>query len=362
MKNRRIQIVIGTGLGIFLVWFLFRGTDWEKVLEAIGRADKGWLAVSFGAVIVSFYMRVLRWGYIVRTAKPVSFRHLFSATQIGFLANFTLPARAGELIRALVLSRLTAIPVSKSIAFVALDRVTDLFGLLAVMLIAVLSFDSEKPIRLPEGIEVPDWGKPLLEPGAVSQAAFIAGFIMVGIILSFVVLYLNQRLALRVSDAIVGVVSKKLANRVHDMLQHFADGLHIFRSVGDMGKSLFYSMLTWSMAIVCYGGAVYAFLPSAPWHTAFLMTTFLSLAISLPGAPGFIGQFHLGVMLGLYIAVGDVELEVAKAIAILTHLFNLIPVVLIGLYCLMREQLGLLELQRESKERSPGELQPDEST
>jgi hypothetical protein len=362
MKNRKFQIVFGTALGIFLVWFLFRDTDWQKVWQATLQADKLWLSFAFSTIFISFFTRVQRWSYIVRTAKPVSFRHLFSSTQIGFLANFTLPARLGELIRAIVLARLAHLPVSKCFAFVALDRVTDLFGLLAVILVAVLAFRPEAGIQLPEGINIPEWGQRLLGPDVVNQAAMGFVVLMLGVLGAFVLLYLNQRLALRISDAVVGVVSKKLAERVHDMLQHFADGLHVFRSVGDMSKSLFFSLLTWFLAILGMGAAAYAFVPDIPWYTPFLMVTFLSVAITLPGAPGFIGQFHFGIMFGLYISVPTVEPDVAKAVAILAHIFNLIPVALTGLYCLLREQMGLLELQRETEEVAPGDLQPEESS
>src|SRR5690606_14395379 len=101
-------------------------------------------------VVLSFYVRILRWKYVVRATAPASFRSMFSATQIGFLANFTLPARAGEFIRPLVLSRLVGIPFSKSLALTSLDRVTDLFGLVAVMIVAGLAFQPTESVPVPK--------------------------------------------------------------------------------------------------------------------------------------------------------------------------------------------------------------------
>ena len=42
--------------------------------------------------------------------------------------------------------------------------------------------------------------------------------------------------------------------------------------------------------------------------------------------------------------------DVAKAYAIVLHLMQLPPVFILGIYCLMREQMGLLQLQSEGEE------------
>ncbi len=103
--KKAVQIIVGLVIGALLLWWVFRDTDWAEVGTALGAVHWGWLAVATLFVLFSFITRILRWRYIVRTAKPVSFRSMFSATQIGFMANFILPGRAGEVIRALVLSR-----------------------------------------------------------------------------------------------------------------------------------------------------------------------------------------------------------------------------------------------------------------
>lgn len=347
--KKKLQIVVGLLLGVFLVWFVFRGTDWAKVGTAIAGAHWGWLAVSFLAVVASFFTRTQRWAYIVRTSKPVPYRTLFNATQIGFLANFTLPARAGEVIRALVLGRREKIPFSKCVAFVALDRVTDFFGLFAVLLVTILFFHPTEAVKLPAGMEIPAWAEPLLQPGYVRLGAEFTGLVLGVLVGSLVLIYANQRLAVRLCHAVVGVVSKGLAQRLGEMIVHFAEGLHIFRSWRDMARAIGWSLLTWSLSGLCYWAIVLAFGLSAPWYSAFVILALLSIAITLPGAPGFIGQFHIGIILPLVLVVPNIEKDVASAVAILSHLVNLGAVVLVGLYSLQQEHLGLLALQQEGE-------------
>ncbi|MFP4500908.1 MAG: lysylphosphatidylglycerol synthase transmembrane domain-containing protein [Candidatus Hydrogenedentota bacterium] len=347
--KKRLQIVLGGALGAFLLWLLLRDVDWSQLGSALLRANWGWITVSLVFVVVSFFARVQRWKYIVRTAGPVSFRHMFSATQVGFLGNFVLPLRAGEPIRALMLSRLAKVPVTRSLAFVALDRVTDLFGLLAVVLLTALAFHPEQDIHLPASIlERP------IPADMVSTLATQVALVSVLMVGALVVLYIQQRRVLRISDRVLGTVSTRLAAGIHDMLQHFADGLHVFRSAGDMAKAIAWSLTTWCTFAVSYGSVLFAFDLSLPWFAPFLLLTFLAVAISIPGAPGFIGQFHFAIAVSIY-ALADpsamsAETLQAKAVgaALVAHVVNVVPVVSIGLWCLWREQMGLLELRREN--------------
>lgn len=342
--KKTIQLAIGLAVGGLLLWLVFRGTDWAKVWAALGEARWGWLALAVAAIVASFYTRVQRWSYIVRTAGPVSFRHMFSATQIGFFANFTLPGRAGEVIRALVLCRLAGLPFSRCFAFVTLDRVTDLFGVIAVMLIAALMFRPGDAIVLPPSL----YAEPI--PGnivPVVAATTIAA--VAGVIAALVLLYLNQRLALRMAGALCGLVSARLAEKAVAMLGHFADGLHVFRSAGDMAKSIGWSLITWFMFALSHYFTFEAFGLTYPWYAPYVVLAFLAVAIALPGAPGFIGQFHIAMVASLTVMIPAIDQDQLAALAILSHLLNLAPVAISGLWCLYREQFGLLELQRESE-------------
>jgi uncharacterized protein (TIRG00374 family) len=371
LRNTVVYLIAG-----LLLWYLFRDTDWLGLTAAIRDAHWGWLALSVSLVVAAFFTRVQRWSYIVRSVKPVSYRHLFSATQIGFLGNFTLPGRVGELIRAVVLSRLSGLPLSKCFAFLALDRVSDLFGLLAVMLIAVIAFRPDADIVLPKEI----WSEPIPRDAIVNGALLTAG-VLVAIVVAFVLLHVNQRFALAVSDWLTRTAGRALSamlraltctlparyaarllkaaehaevldTRAHAMLQHFADGMHVFRSARDIVKSLLFTGLTWMLGLLSYVCVVWAFgLGSEmPWYTGFMIMTLLTLFISVPGPPGFVGTFHVGIVGALVVSNPQVDLSVAKAVAIVAHLINLLAVVLVGLYCLHRERMGLLELRKEIAE------------
>ena len=351
--KRGIQALVGLVLGIVLVWLVFRGTDWAKVGDAIRTMDMRWFLVSLVPLWLSFFFRVQRWTYIVRASQPVSYRHLFAATQIGFLANFTLPGRVGDLLRGLVLTRLTGIPLSKTIAMVALDRATDLFGLIIVILVSIVAF------RPPDGVSIPAETFGTEAPISFSAGQFQAGAAAVGVLMiavigALVILYLNRALMLRISDAIVGRISRGLAGRLRAMIEHFADGLHIFRSPADMARALGWSVLTWGCSIAVLIVLFKAFHIDAPWYASFVMLSLLSVFIAAPGTPGLVGQYHVPLVLGLAMLVPATNVDHARAFAIVAHLNNLPPIILMAAYALATEHLGILQLGREGLKADPG--------
>ncbi len=358
--RRFLAITISLGVTALLIAWLFRDTDWPALGEALSQVHVGWLLAAKGLVWLSFFLRVQRWSYIVRATEPASFRAMFSATQIGFLANFALAYRAGEIIRAFILSRLTPIPFVKGMALVTLDRVTDVIGLVVVLLMAVAAFHYMGAVYIPAELLVGQ--EPfLVPPGMVQIATAVTVGLTVGLIAMLSLLYVNQDLAVRISDRCLGFVSQGLARRVHRMLMQFAQGLHIFRSPSDMAKSVCFSLLTWGCFVLSVYFFLWAFHIEAPWYTPFVVQALLAVAIVVPIAPGFVGQFHFGIVAGLLLAAPHVSMATAQAVAITAHLMNLIPVFLAGLFCLWLEHLGLFDLRRESMEAEaalhPGDQQ-----
>jgi hypothetical protein len=306
----------------------------------------GWVLAAQVPIWASFWLRIFRWKYIVRAVHPATFRSMFSATQLAFLVNFTIGLRLGEFVRPLVLSRLSKMPFSKSLAVSTLDRVTDLIGLLAVMLVAVLAYRPKTDIALPSGIfgleNPPTIPKSIVVAGGEGTAVMLAVIIM-----TLVLLYWKQELVLRVTRRVLGVVSTRLADWACHLFEQFAEGLHVFRSAGDMSKSLAFTGLTWGCFLLSYVTFMRAFSLDFPWYAPFVVQCVLALFVSAPGVPGMLGQFHIPIVGGLLMTVPDITLPDAVAFAIVAHVSNMIPITILGLYSLYREGFGFFELSKE---------------
>ncbi len=345
--KKKLQIAAGCAIGVFLFWYLFRDTDWSEVWRTLKSAHMGWLLLSLLVILLGFFIRVWRWGYIVNPVTPTPFWRLFSATQIGFLGNFVLPARVGEVIRALALSRSQKMPLPKTMAFVAVDRITDLFGLIAVFLVTLAVFHPEQDVYLPEELRGL-YGGPISQ-GMIRGALFsMTGVLAVGAAI-MMVLILRKQWFLSLSDAVLGRVSTRLASLAHTIFDHFTEGMQVLTHGVDLAKASGVSLLLWGSFALSHVFVYKAFAIDVPWYTPFVMLSLLSVFISIPGPPGFVGPFHAGVVGGLILVNPEINLNIARAIALFAHLFNLVPIVIVGAICLSFERLELRSLSRESE-------------
>ncbi len=355
--KKKIQIIVGCAIGLFLLWYLFKDTDWGEVWLTLRAARLGWLFLGLMTILISFLIRIWRWHYIVNPVAAVPFWRLFSATQIGFLGNFVLPARVGEIIRAVALSRSQKIPLPKTMAFVAVDRMTDLFGLVAVFVVTLVAFRPAQDVYLPEDLRNLYDGP--ISQGMIRSAVFTMTVVLLSGTALMMALFARKDFFLALSDAILGRVSKRLAQVVHTLFAHFAEGMQVLTSAGDLAKATGVSLLLWVFFALGPFCTYTAFGLDMPWYTPFVMLSLLAVFISIPGPPGFIGPFHAGGVGGLILVDPEVNLNTARAIAIFAHLFNLIPIVIIGVVCLSFERLDFRELSRESEEIAESDHAPE---
>jgi hypothetical protein len=333
----------GLLLGLGLLWLLFRGTDGAALAAALGEVDVGWLVVAQGLLWAVSLVRVQRWAYVVRAVQPASFRHLLSATQIGLLTNYTVPARLGDLARAWVLSRLVQLPIARALAMVTLDRVNDVIGLLTVVFVAGLALGSESRAELPPGT----FGNaaPIgLSAAVVSAAASALAGGALAASLGLILFYARREQVLRSVRGALGWASERLAGRTVALLGHFADGLDVLRSRADLARAVVWSILGWLTDTVAVAAILAAFGIAFPWYAPFVVMALVAVSTAVPVAPGVVGQFHVAAVAGLLLAVPELEPTRAKAVAIVAHLSNLVPIAALGAWCLFRERLGLAQV------------------
>jgi len=345
---------VGVGVTVLLIWVLFRSANWSEIASSIRNIHWTWFIAAQLPLALSFPARVQRWSYIVRATDPVSFRDLFSSTQIGILANFTLPARAGEAIRALALTRLAQIRFSKTLAFVTLDRVTDLFGLITVIAVSTIAF---RPLK--DVVVSPDtFGTSkaiVFGTDDIRIGAQIAGIVTVGIVSTLALLYFRRDDILALAEVVLSHISRRLADIAGSILRVFADGLAVFRSPAELAKSIAWSFITWGLAMVSMTCLLEAFAIDYRWYTPFVIQSVLAVFIAAPSTPGFVGQFHIPIVLGLVFTVPQIDSDTAKAFAIVYHLIQLPPVFLLGFACLLGEGMNLFQLRSEGDEYSQGD-------
>ncbi len=337
--KRLIYILVGIGISAVLIWALFRNINFSELVGALRDANYWWLIPNIVMIVVTMYQRALRWRAMVAPIKRVEFRHLLSATCIGFMANNVLPLRLGEFVRAYALSaRDKAVTKSASLATIFVERMV--FDLVALLLIfgGVLYFSH---LSLDE-----DMQRGLMIAIAIA---------LIGIVL-MVALAMKPSQAGRLLTRYLFFVPDTFKQTLEGVVIKFSRGLEFLTNYKSVASVGFQTMLIWLLMGFSNIFVFKAFGLDLPLDAAYVVLVVVSISILVPSSPGYVGVYHAGAVWSLmHYGVGR---EAALSCALVLHAAQYIVVTLMGFYFLRKEHLSLKRLEEEATETEMEELPP----
>jgi len=318
-RGRLLKIVLGLAVSAVLIVYLF----WHADLRAIGArlADTHWgfLAASIVLNLGSLWARSRRWGYLFPPgARPSG---LFNAVMIGYMANNLLPLRAGEVVRAYVVTR-RGQRFWTTVTTMVVERVLD--GLAIGLLLASLFL----LIPIPRELE---WAALVFLSVDLALIAFLGVF----------------ALAPARCKGLVRVLTKgrqALASRVERLLDTFDAGLAGVRTPRHFLPMLGWSCAIWGALVVSIWAGFRAARLDLPLVAAWTTLGFLGLGVSLPSSPGFVGVVQAAVVTALRLF--GVPYDDALSFSLLLHVSQFVPVTVWGLGLLFVEHVSLAEAVR----------------
>lgn len=320
---------LGMGVSAVLVFFLFRGIDYHKLWEASSHANLYLWVPAFLIQYLLIFIRALRWQYLMGHIKKIGVGSLFSATTIGFMANNLLPARMGEFVRAYVIGTKEGVSVTSSFATIVVERIFDMITVLLLAMAVFLFFE------LPGGVsEI----KEMVKGGAYGLIVVI-----IAAVLFLYVLVRYREKCLSLVRGILRPFPERLQEQSVLFLGSLASGLEIVKGKRPLFMVSIYSILNWLVSAVPIYIITISFGFMLPFSSALLILVLLAFAVSVPSSPGFVGPFHYAVYIGLgFYGVGKEE---AIGMAIVLHLAQFVPLVVLGLFLVWREKLSFSKIK-----------------
>lgn len=346
-KNRPLRVVLSLGLAALLLVLFLRTLDFAAVGRAIAAAHAGWLllAIACGLVATPLF-RSWRWGFLLRKAGRPSFWDLNSATSIGFAASTLLPARAGEIVRPVALSKTAGLPVAPCLASIALERLIDLVTCVSLFVFYALGWAPEMTGDAA--------GRFLL----LRRSAIVAGAgTLVGLaILAF--LATKPERTDRFVKPLLRPLPARLGARLEAILLSFLDGLGALGSVRNVAVVAASSLVLWLLISVQLHATLRAFDLVFPFPVAFFVLTWAILGLFIP-TPGGVGGYHTAVAYALTGFYG-VSKNTAAAFALVAHALSFVPITLVGLVFLAAGGFSLRSLaDGPTPSSSPSPTPPD---
>src|SRR6185436_16026570 len=103
----------------------FHDFEWDRFLEDLNYINWGWVAVAVFFDVASYACQGARWSYVLRPLESLSVYRATQAVYVGLFTNEILPLRGGEIIRAFLVYKWTAVPFSVVLSSVAIERLLD---------------------------------------------------------------------------------------------------------------------------------------------------------------------------------------------------------------------------------------------
>jgi uncharacterized protein (TIRG00374 family) len=327
----RVRTVLILLLTVGLLWFFLRNADMAQVWAEMRRARPGLLLAAVLVTGLTYALRALRWQYVLAPLGKTHYANAFRATVIGFAATFLLPARAGEVIRPLILARREGLPATATFATIVLERLMDMVTVLALFAVFVLTADPATMSAHPAHLARVQAGG--LLAAAVAAAAMTTAFVAAGH---------PERLgrwALRIEH----VLPARLARMVAKFVESFTQGLGVMRQPRRLLVSLALSVPLWLSIAAGIWLTSLAFHITFPYVGSFLVMTILVVGVAMP-TPGAVGGFHAAYQIAVQSFFGAPD-DRAIGAAIVLHAVSFLPVTLLGLFFMAREGLSLSRAQ-----------------
>jgi uncharacterized protein (TIRG00374 family) len=277
--GKAIRNILITAFAGLLLYLALRGLDLRAFTAALTGMDMRWLGVAVGLQFLAFLARSLRWNMLLSPRAGSHPAIAFFGEMVGYVGNAVLPARAGEALRAVMVSRRLGIDLPFTLGTIAVERVADAVMVSGFAAIAMLWVS-----------EIPAW---LM----AAPAAFGGSGIGILLVLAFLA-PLDHAVFPHLRRLAHGA---KLVDKMGAILDGIALGAHVLidrpvRVVPYVGVTV----LSWAVLSLLMVTMAHAFGHNLNTAQGLLFAAGLALSSGLPSTPGYLGVFQ-------YVAVTVLE-------------------------------------------------------
>ena len=313
---------LGMLISILFIWLALRGLRLEKFWDTVQQANYIWLLPGVAVYFVAVWVRAWRWHYLLGPIKKIPTKTMFPITTIGYMGNNIYPARAGEVLRAVILKRKEQVPVSASLATIIVERIFDGVVMLAFVF-----------VNLPELAKLTGASGFV---GNIQQVAVIGTGVFLGALGIFLLAAMFPQVTARFGQWFINrFLPERLREKVSNIMHKFLDGLASLRSPFNVLMVFFTSVIIWLLETGKYWFVMHAFPFQVSFFALMLMNGIVNLATTIPSAPGYIGTFD-APGIAVLTAYG-VDQATAAGYTLVLHVALWLPITLLGAYFLARE-------------------------
>ncbi len=318
-----------------MLWYVPLTEVWSSVT----RINLAIVFAAMFAAVLGLSLRGRRWALLFLPRYQIDTRSANSIVRIGLALNAITPGRLGEVARVV----LGAHKFQSGMVFTATTVVSErlLDGVTLLVFFTVAS--------IPEG----DPGTSISLMGhTVSSQAITEVMEKVAIGCLFALAFIVILSIPGFRSRFVGLVRRlpwigpRIETRLESQLDAIGHGLGAFQRPSVIFRAMISSFAIWLAVAIANLTLSYGISGiTLSFRQALGLTAVSIAAASIPSAPGSWGTFETGSLLALTMFQVPFERSVGVAFALVSHLCQYIPVVVMGVLAAYREQMSFQELR-----------------
>ena len=302
--------ILSFAVSLICLYLAFRQVNFSDISATLSQGKLLYIVYAFGITGFTFLIRSIRWNTLLGHPSSYTIHHFSSATHIGYFLNNILPLRAGDLVRAKLLSNHdTTIKMSYVIGSLVGEKIIDLWmiGLFTMVLVGF---------------------------GYTDVLGTQFTLILVGAYcLSSLIIFGRH------------TISNKLL-QYFPVLENFIDGYKLV-SKNKLRLGM-WSLLLWITFVVYVSITLQSIGIVLDIQQVLGLTILSSIVTSMPLAPAAIGTYHLAVIYCLNSLYG-IDLEKAQSAAIVMHSIFLVYTIILGYIYLLSEGINIKSITNDEK-------------
>jgi uncharacterized protein (TIRG00374 family) len=300
--------VFAFGLAAILLYKALHGVDWARVWLTVLAARWEYLAGSALITMVSYFLRALRWRILLNAGAgaPLPVSTVFRANMAGYLGNNVLPARAGEVIRSLIVSSQSGLSRAYVLTTALTERLMDAIALVLWRSVTLAQVDS----------------KPAWMEGVARTMTVLAE----GGALTLTVLPHAEGLVQRIIRRLPGPAALK--EKLGRMAEQILLAIRAFHNVGRFAGFMLLTVVIWTADACTVMVAARGLSLHIPFSGAALLLTAMGLSSALPSTPGYVGIYQFVTVTVL--APFGIARDEALAYSLVTQALGYVVIAVLG--------------------------------
>lgn len=322
LSSRRVHTLLGASVSIAMLIWVGASVEWAQVGAQLAQIHYWALIPVLATLLLHFVLRAVRWQFLLPAGEQVPFLVRFDSILVGNLATFILPLRAGEFVRAFMLTRKSRYSFPISFVSIIVERFFDLAVVLFFFAVTVSSLPNLPPY-------VHNGAGVLTVLGLVILALMIVG--------SFA-----PRWVLLTGELFLRPLPAGLAGKLHRFLDDFLKGAAVLKTGSRLIIVVLLSFLVWGSCFLTFQSFFWPFGQNPPFSVSVSLSVIVALAVAAPSAPGFIGVYQAACVAGFQLF--GLNKDLGLAYSIVSHFIQYVLFVAYGFYVLARENISIGEL------------------